>query len=50
VRVIVELRRVAGGGVEGAVTREGSGERHAFFGWLELLRLLEDLEPDADDA
>jgi hypothetical protein len=39
-RFVLDLRQTAQG-VEGEVTREGSGAAEPFCGWLELLRLLE---------
>ena len=42
-RVIVELRRTACG-VEGVLIRDGSDRHVPFYGWLELFRLLEELE------
>lgn len=43
-RFIVELHRTEAGGVEGVVSLEETGEAQPFFGWLELLRLLEGVE------
>jgi hypothetical protein len=40
VRFIVELRQTDDG-VEGEITPEGTTEPLRFFGWLELLRILE---------
>ena len=42
-RFVVELRRV-NDGVEGVVIPEGTDERTPFSGWLELLRLLDELQ------
>jgi hypothetical protein len=39
-RFVLDLRETTQG-VEGEVTREGSGTAEPFCGWLELLRLLE---------
>jgi hypothetical protein len=41
VRLLVELRRSRDGGIAGSVTRQDTGDRWGFSGWLELLRLLE---------
>ena len=45
----VELLRTADGRLEGIVTTE-SGRERTFSGTLDLLRILEDLEPPADPA
>ena len=45
----VELLRTAGGRREGIVTTE-SGPRQQFSGTLDLLRILEELEPPADPS
>jgi hypothetical protein len=41
VRVLVELRPTATGGVEGTLTPHCGGKSQSFSGWLDLLRLLE---------
>ena len=43
----VELLRTVDGRLEGIVTTE-SGSRQQFSGTLDLLRILEELEPPAD--
>lgn len=43
-RVVLDLRRNQDGGIEGVVIPEGWEAGQAFAGWLELLRLLEELE------
>ena len=43
----VELLRTADGRLEGIVTTE-SGRQQRFSGTLDLLRILEELEPPAD--
>lgn len=45
----VELLRTVDGRLEGIVTTE-SGSRQQFSGTLDLLRILEELEPPADPA
>ena len=45
----VELLRSADGRLEGIVTTE-SGSTQRFTGTLDLLRILEELEPPADPA
>jgi len=45
----VELLRTADGRLEGTVTTE-SGRERTFSGTLDLLRILEDLQPPADPA
>jgi hypothetical protein len=49
VHLTVELLRTADGRLEGIVTTE-SGCTHRFTGTLDLLRILEELEPPADPA
>jgi hypothetical protein len=44
-RYVVELHYTADG-VHGEVTRDGSDTPEPFCGWLELLRLLEEPQPD----
>jgi hypothetical protein len=44
----VELLRTADGRLEGPVATDGGSER-SFSGTLDLLRILEDLEPFPDD-
>ena len=44
----VELLRTPDGRLEGTVTTD-SGRERRFEGTLDLLRILEDLEPPADD-
>lgn len=43
-RFVVELHHL-NDGVEGVVIPQGSDEQVPFSGWLELLRLLEELQP-----
>jgi hypothetical protein len=43
-RFVVELHRTTTGDVEGVVIPEGTDESWRFYGWLELLRLLELVE------
>jgi hypothetical protein len=45
----LELLRTADGRLEGIVTTE-SGRRQQFSGTLDLLRILEELEPPADPS
>ena len=45
----VELLRAAYARLEGVVTRE-SGQQQMFSGTLDLLRILEDLQPPADPS
>jgi len=47
VHLTVELLRTADGRLEGVVTTE-SGSQQRFSGTLDLLRILEDLEPPTD--
>jgi hypothetical protein len=49
VHLTVELLRTADGRLEGIVTTE-SGSRQQFSGTLDLLRILEELEPPADSS
>jgi hypothetical protein len=49
VHLTVELLRTADGRLEGIVTTE-SGSTQRFTGTLDLLRILEELEPPADPA
>jgi hypothetical protein len=49
VHLTVELLRTADGRLEGIVTTE-SGSTQRFTGTLDLLRILEDLEPPGDPA
>jgi hypothetical protein len=49
VHLTVELLRTADGRLEGIVTTE-SGSTRPFTGTLDLLRILEELEPPADPA
>jgi hypothetical protein len=41
VRLLLEVHRSGGGSIAGSVTRQDTGDRWGFSGWLELLRLLE---------
>ncbi len=47
-QMTVELLRTADGRLEGTVATDGGSER-SFSGTLDLLRILEDLEPFPDD-
>jgi hypothetical protein len=49
VHLTVELLRTADGRLEGIVTTE-SGNEQRFSGTLDLLRILEDLEPPAEPS
>jgi hypothetical protein len=49
VHLRVELLRTADGRLEGIVTTE-SGRQQRFSGTLDLLRILEELEPPADPS
>jgi hypothetical protein len=49
VHLTVELLRTADGRLEGIVTTE-SGSRQQFSGTLDLLRILEELQPPADPS
>jgi hypothetical protein len=50
VRILVELHRNEVGLVEGMVTEDGDGPTQPFYGWLELLRLLEAAVGYPDDS
>jgi hypothetical protein len=41
VRLVLEVWRTDDNGIAGSLTRQDSGERQRFSGWLELLGLLE---------
>ena len=49
VRLLVELRRTNGNGVEGMITFEETNETQRFSGWLELLRILEAAIPPREE-
>jgi hypothetical protein len=43
IQVVVELQRLEGEGVQGWLTGPGTNGPRRFWGWLELLRLLEEV-------
>jgi hypothetical protein len=48
-RIVIELVRNGSGGVHGVLFHEGEEEPQRFSGWLELLRLLEELGAAGND-